>query len=82
MIVKKEPGAGSLFPICTLEILVLHTKIKEQGANSRFRVPDSLFPINNFEISETFTQIRNKEPVPGSRFPILSTSQYSLYADK
>ena len=40
IIVKKEPGTGSLFPNCTLEILVLHTKI------------------------------RNKELVPGSRFPI------------
>ena len=40
IIIKKEPGTGSLFPICTLEILVLHTKI------------------------------RNKEPVPGSRFPV------------
>ena len=60
--VKKEPGTNSLFPICTLEILVLHTKI------------------------------RNKEPVPGSRFLVISfiliyapstlTSQYSLYADR
>ena len=37
----------------------------EQGTSSRFPVPDQYF-----EISKTFTQIKNKEPVPGSRFPV------------
>ena len=40
IIVKKEPGTDSLFPICTLERFVLHA------------------------------QIRNKELVPGFRFPV------------
>ena len=40
IIVKKEPGTGSLFPICTFKTLVL------------------------------YTNIRNKELVPGSRFPV------------
>ena len=38
---------------------------------SRFPVPDQYF-----EISKTFTQIRNKEPVPGSRF---SVPDYQFY---
>ena len=41
IIVKKEPGTGILFPICTFETLVI------------------------------YTHIRNKELVPGSRFPVL-----------
>ena len=72
IIVKKDPGTDSLFPICTLEILVLHTKIRNKEL-----VPDSLFSINNFEVSETFTQKRNKEPVPGSRFPV-ADSQFHI----
>ena len=53
IIVKKEPGTGSLFSICTFETFVLHTQIRN----------------NNFDIKiQTLTQIRNKEPVPGSRF--------------
>ena len=50
IIVKKEPGTGSLFPICILKTLVLYTKIRK-----RELVPDSLLPINSFEISQTFT---------------------------
>ena len=42
IIVKKEPGTGSLFPICTLEILVLHTKIRNKEL---VPVPDSRFPV-------------------------------------
>ena len=37
----------------------------EQGTSSGFPVHDQYF-----EISKTFTQIRNKNPVPGSRFPV------------
>ena len=37
----------------------------EQGTSSRVPVPDQYF-----EISKTFTQIRNKEPVAGTRFPV------------
>ena len=40
IIVKKEPGTDSLFPICTFKTLVL------------------------------YTNIRNKELVPGYRFPV------------
>ena len=76
---RKESGTGSLFPICTLEILVFHTKKKEQGTSFRFPVPDSLFPINNFEISETFSHIRNKEPVAGSRYPV---PNYQFYINR
>ena len=67
LIVNKESGTGSLFPICTFETLVLYTQIgnKELVPGSRF--PD---PINSFEISHKLTQIRNKELVPGSRFPV------------
>ena len=28
--VKQEPGTGSLFPICTFEILVLYTEIRNK----------------------------------------------------
>ena len=69
IIVKKEPGTGSLFPICTFETLVLHARIRNKELAPGSRFPDS---INSFEISHTFTQIRNKEPVPDSRFPIIS----------
>ena len=42
IIVKKEPGTDSLFPTSTLEILVLHTKIRNKKLvpGSRFPVPD------------------------------------------
>ena len=94
IIVNKEPGTGSLFPICTFETLVLYTKIRNKEL-----LPGSRFPVSSFEIFETFTQIRKKVPVPGCRFPIPDirfpiigyififaastlTPQYSLYADK
>ena len=41
IIVKKEPVTGSLFPICTFEILVIYTQKKEQGISSRFPIPCS-----------------------------------------
>ena len=68
IIVNKEPGTGSLFPICTFETLVKYTKNKELVSLSRFLIPR--FRFNSFEISETFSQMRNKEPVAGSRFPV------------
>ena len=42
IIVKKEPGTDSLFPICILKTLVLYTKTrkKELVPGSRFPVPD------------------------------------------
>ena len=45
IIVKKEPGTGSLFPICTFETLVIYTQIrnKELVPGSRFPVPDQQF---------------------------------------
>ena len=45
IIVKKEPGTGSLFRICTFETLVLYTKIKNKEIvpGSRFPVPDKQF---------------------------------------
>ena len=47
IIVKKEPGTGSLFPICTFETLVLHTKIRTKGlvpgSGSQLPVPDQQF---------------------------------------
>ena len=52
IIVKKEPGTGSLFPICTFETLVLHNKIRNKELIPGFRFP---IPINNFEISQMFT---------------------------
>ena len=54
---------------------------KEQGTSSRFLDPDSLLHVPifySFEISETFTQIRNKELIPGSRFPV-PDSQFPMY---
>ena len=45
IIVKKEPGTGSLFPIRTLKTLVLYTEIrnKELVPGSRFPAPDEQF---------------------------------------
>ena len=40
IIVKKEPGADSLFPICTFKTLVLYTNIRNNEL-----VPNSLFPL-------------------------------------
>ena len=42
IIVKKEPGTDSLFPIWTFKTLVLYTNIsnKELGPGSRFHVSD------------------------------------------
>ena len=41
-IVKKEPGTGTLFPICTFETSVLYTKIRNKQV-----VPGSRFPVAN-----------------------------------
>ena len=65
-IVNKEPGTGSLFPICIFETRVYQNK--ELVSGSRFPIP--CFRFCSFEIFETFSQIRNKEPVAGSRFPV------------
>ena len=40
-IVKKEPGTGSLFPICTFETLVIYTHIRNKEL-----VNGSCFPIS------------------------------------
>ena len=68
ILVNKEPGTGSLFPICTFESFSIIYQNKELVSRSRFPIP--CFRFYSFEISETFLLIRNKEPVAGSRFPV------------
>ena len=45
IIVNKEPGTGSLFPICTFETLVLYTKIRNKELLPGSRFPDSSFTV-------------------------------------
>ena len=68
--VKKELGSGSLLPNGKFETSVFKYQNKEQGTMSRYPVRVSLLAIYRFQISETFTEIRNKELLPGSRFSV------------
>ena len=45
IIVNKEPGTVSLFPICTFETLVLYTKIRNKEL-----LPGSRFPVSSFTV--------------------------------
>ena len=45
IIVNKEPGTGSLFPICTFETLLEYTKIRNY-----FPVPGFRFPVFDFTV--------------------------------
>ena len=68
IIVKKEPGTGSLFPICTFETLVLYTKIRNNEL-----VLSSRFPVSEFTVliyPRLLTQIKNKELGPGIRLSV------------
>ena len=59
-----------LIPDLHLRNIGITYQNKEQETSSRFPVYDSLFPINNFEVSETFTQnckIGNRESGTGNR---------------
>ena len=71
IIVKKEPGTGSLFPICTFETFVLHAQIRNKDL-----VPDSRFPIISFTLiyahSIHYMQINNVNSL---------VSFYAIHAD-
>ena len=52
IIVKKEPGTDSLFPICTFKTLVLYTNIRNKEL-----VPGSRFPVSDYIVLKLPTRL-------------------------